>query len=154
MKKVYKNYLGRNFKKIRTSDKLNKKARSSQMSKIRSSDTEFERGFIVELKKRTRSKFETCVSSIRGKPDIVFKNKKVCIFLDSDFWHGWQYSRWRHLLKDDFWRKKIQNNRNRDKKTTLYLKNRGWIVLRIWEHKIKENSEKCLNKIVQSLKVL
>ena len=78
------------------------------MSKIRSKETKFEREFILRLKKSTRKKFKVNVTSIKGKPDIVFEKHKVCVFLDSDFWHGWQYPRWKHLLKDDFWREKIK----------------------------------------------
>ena len=69
------------------------------------------------------------------------------MFLDSDFWHGWQYPRWRHLLKDDFWRSKIENNRTRDLKTTRYLKYHGWRVLRIWEHKINLDPKASIEKI-------
>lgn len=152
MRRTYKNYLGRNFKKIRTPDKLSKKSRSNQMSKIRSKRTEFEREFIKLLKKRVTKKFKICVSSIKGKPDIVFKNEKVCIFLDSDFWHGWQYPRWKHLLKDEFWRTKIKNNRGRDKKITRYLKRNNWKVLRFWEHEININNEKCLDVINKTLR--
>ncbi len=119
MKKVYKNYSGRNFKKIRTPDKLSKKRRSNLMSKIRSRETKFEQDFIAELKIRTKNKFEINTASIRGKPDIVFRKKRICVFLDSDFWHGWQYPRWKHLLKDDFWRLKIENNKRETMKLPL-----------------------------------
>ena len=55
-----------------------------------------------ELKKKTGKKFRTNVGDLRGKPDIVFQKEKVCVFLDSDFWHGWQYPRWKKVLKNDF----------------------------------------------------
>jgi len=128
------------------------KKRSELMSKIRSRDTKFEREFIVSLRKVTRKKFQTNVSSIKGKPDIVFQKNKVCVFLDSDFWHGWYYPRWKHLLKNDFWRKKIENNRRRDIKTTIYLRKKGWTVMRFWEHEIKGNQEKLIKFIVVKLK--
>ncbi len=146
MKKT-RNYLNRNFKKERNKDLLPTKKRSKLMSKIRSRDTKFEREFIAVLKKATRKKFQTNVSSIKGKPDIVFLKDKICVFLDSDFWHGWYYPCWKHLLKNDFWRKKIENNRKRDKKTTLYLRKQGWFVFRFWEHKIKRDAKKAIKKI-------
>lgn len=134
-----KNYLNRNFKKTRTVDLLSGNERSELMSKIRSKGTKLEQSFIKILRKNTRKKFKTNVTSIKGKPDIVFLSDKICIFLDSDFWHGWYYPRWKHLLKNNFWRAKIENNRKRDKKTTIYLRKRGWKVLRIWEHEMKIN---------------
>ena len=150
MKKT-KNYLNRNFKKERSDDLLPAKKRSELMAKIRSRDTKFEREFILSLRKATRKRFRTNVASIKGKPDIVFQKDKVCVFLDSNFWHGWYYPRWKHLLKNNFWREKIQNNRKRDRKTTAYLRENGWIVLRFWEHDIKQNSTKVVSHIMQKL---
>lgn len=151
MKKT-KNYLNRNFKKERSNDLLSAKKRSRLMSKIRSRDTKLEQEFIVSLRKTTYKKFQTNVTSIKGKPDIVFLKTKVCVFLDSDFWHGWYYPRWKHLLKNDFWRKKIKNNRERDKKTTAYLRKNGWVVFRFWEHQIKNNLDKMIENIKESVK--
>ncbi|MCF7908169.1 MAG: very short patch repair endonuclease [Candidatus Omnitrophica bacterium] len=150
-KRRIKNYLGRNFKKKRESDKITKEHRSVVMSKIRSRDTKFEEDFIRALKKRTRKTFERNVQLIKGKPDIVFKRAKLCVFLDSDFWHGWQYSRWKHLLKNDFWKTKIEKNRLRDKKTTLFLKRKGWIVVRLWEHLIKRDINIQVDKVIHAL---
>ncbi len=144
-----KNYLNRNFKKERSDDLLPIKKRSELMSKIRSRGTKFEREFIVSLRKTTRKKFQTNIASIKGKPDIVFQKDKVCVFLDSDFWHGWYYPRWKHLLKNDFWREKIENNRKRDRRTTAYLRKNGWTVLRFWEHAIKKKPENIILKIKQ-----
>jgi len=151
MRKI-RNYSSRNFKKQRSKDKLSKNKRSDLMSKIRSRDTKFEREFISALKKTTKIKLKINVALIKGKPDIVFEKEKLCVFLDSDFWHGWQYPRWKHLLKNDFWWGKIENNRKRDRKTTIYLRKKGWKVLRIWEHEIKKNPEKVISKIIKFLK--
>lgn len=150
--KKRKNYLNRNFKKERGDDLLPTKKRSELMAKIRSRDTKFEKDFISALKKVIRKRFQTNVTLIKGKPDIVFQKIKVCVFLDSDFWHGWYYPYWKHLLKNDFWRDKIKNNRQRDKKITAYLRRKGWIVLRFWEHNIKKDLDRAVKKIVVEIK--
>src|SRR3990167_10024213 len=144
-----KNYLGRNFKKERTADRQSPQSRSSQMSRIHSKNTKLEEAFIAELNLRLPKKFITHVSSIKGKPDIVFEKEKVCIFLDSDFWHGWQYPRWEHLLKNDFWKKKIENNRARDRKNTAYLRNNDWKVVRVWGHEIKKDIGPVVSSIIE-----
>jgi len=151
MKKSVKNKLGRNFKKKRQKDKITPEKRSAVMSKIRSRGTQFEKNFTEELAKRVRVKFETNVTDLRGKPDIVFHKKKICVFLDSNFWHGWQYPRWKHLLKNDFWRVKIEKNRKRDRNTTRFLKREGWKVIRFWEHSIKSDFDACLASILKQL---
>lgn len=145
------NYLNRNFNRERSNDLLPTKKRSELMAKIRSRDTKFEQDFITVLRSAIRKKFQTNVAAIKGKPDIVFKMGKVCVFLDSDFWHGWYYPRWKHLLKNDFWRQKIENNRKRDRKTTTYLRKNNWTALRFWEHDIKQDSEKIIRQIVKKL---
>ena len=145
------NYLGRNFGKEREDDKNTKEMRSSIMSKIRSKGTRFELNFVYLLNKKTRKHFKLNVMELKGKPDIVFYKYNLCVFLDSDFWHGWQYPRWKHLLKNDFWRKKIENNRARDRKNNAWLRRNGWVVLRIWEHNIKIDVYKEINRILKSI---
>lgn len=92
--------------------------------------------------------------NLRGKPDIVFQKEKVCIFLDSDFWHGWQYPRWKGILKNDFWKNKIENTRRRDRKTTVNLRKNGWKVLRIWGHQINGRLEETIKRVIGSLKIV
>jgi DNA mismatch endonuclease (patch repair protein) len=150
--KKYKNYMGRNFKKIRVAEKLTPDKRSSLMSKIRSKNTKFEEEFIALASLKFSNSFITHVRALKGTPDMVFEREKVCVFLDSDFWHGWQYPRWKHLLKDDFWREKISKNRQRDIRNTRLLKGNGWKVIRIWEHQIKLYPEKAIDRILNSLK--
>lgn len=151
VKKRIKNYAGRNFKKQRIPDKQTPQSRSVQMSKIRSKNTKFEEEFINLLNVAFPNKFVTHVRILKGIPDIVFEKQRVCVFLDSDFWHGWQYPRWKHLLKNDFWREKIIKNRQRDVRNTRLLKKAGWRVVRLWEHQVNTNPDRCIKKIRESL---
>ena len=152
MKKRTRNKLNRDFSKERNSDKLTIHERSRRMSLIRSRLTKFEQDFINTLKKQTRKTFTTNGNNVLGKPDIIFKKYKVCVFLDSNFWHGWQYPRWKHLLKNNFWREKIERNKKRDKKVTRKLYSEGWIVLRFWEHQLKKDQAVCAKRIMDTLK--
>jgi len=151
MSEKIRNYMGRDFNKVRTEDVISEKTRSYNMSKIRSKGTKFEKDFIEILKTHIDYNFDLNVKEMKGKPDIVFKHKKLCIFLDSDFWHGWQFPRWKHLMKNNFWIEKIEKNRLRDKKTNQYLKRNGWKVLRIWEHNIKKDIMKEIEKIKNAI---
>lgn len=152
MKKRTHNSLNRDFSKERNSDKLTVRERSRRMSLIRSKSTIFEQNLIAVLKKQTRKTFITNDVSILGKPDIVFKKRRVCVFSDSNFWHGWQYPRWKHLLKNDFWREKIERNRARDRKVTQKLRAKGWVVLRLWEHQLKKDQSVCVKRVMEALK--
>lgn len=150
-KNKIRNYSGRNFKRERQGDKLSKRRRSLLMSKIGSKNTNFEKTFVSFIRKGIHQKFITHVKEIRGTPDVVFKKQKLCIFLDSDFWHGWQYPRWKHLLKNDFWKTKIENNRTRDRRNTAYLGKNGWKVLRIWGHQIDRQFDEMIKKVIENL---
>jgi len=131
-----RNQLGRNFKTERKGDTLTIEKRSALMSKIKSKETNFELRFFQSLKDN-RIKFESHPKDILGHPDLVIRKKKTCVFLDSDFWHGWQYPRWKHKLKNDFWREKIERNRKRDQFVNFKLRKSGWHVIRLWEHDLK-----------------
>lgn len=151
MKKQIHNKLNRDFSKDRSPDSLSVHERSRRMSLIHSKSSKFEQNFILALKKETRKTFNKNDALILGKPDIVFNEDRICVFLDSNFWHGWQYPRWKHLLKNDFWRKKIERNRARDRSVTRKLRADGWLVLRFWEHQLKVDQFTCVKKVIDSL---
>jgi DNA mismatch endonuclease (patch repair protein) len=143
-----RNYQQRNFRATRRADLLSPRQRSARMSLIRSRGTKFEQLFLHALSRDCPLPFETHVKAITGCPDIVFQEQKVCVFLDSDFWHGWQLPRWRHLLKNDFWRDKIAGNRRRDQRVNRLLRGKGWTVIRIWEHA----AEHKIGALIQTIK--
>jgi len=84
-----------------------------------------------------------------GNPDFANKKKRIAIFCDGDFWHGYNYGKKR--LAKKYWRDKIEGNMKRDKKIRRKLRYDGWSVLQFWEHDIKRNSGKCIDKIARAL---
>jgi len=115
------------------------------MSRIRSKNTKIE----LKMKKMladTGYKFEMH-PEMYGNPDFAHKRKKIVIFCDGDFWHGYRYGQKKRLAKK-YWRDKIENNMRRDKRYSQKLRRDGWSVLRLWEHDIEKNPEKCRRKIV------
>ena len=85
-----------------------------------------------------------------GNPDFALKRKRIVIFCDGDFWHGYKYYK-RKRLRKKFWRDKIEGNMRRDRAVTKKLRAEGWSVLRFWEHDIQKNPEKCLRKIIKKI---
>lgn len=94
-------------------------------------------------------------NKVFGHPDIVFMGKKVAVFCDSEFWHGYN---WKERKKDfkshqEFWIPKIERNIQRDMEVTAKLQEDGWTVLRFWGKDIKKNTAQCadvIEKAVQS----
>ncbi|MDL2216067.1 very short patch repair endonuclease, partial [Ruminococcaceae bacterium OttesenSCG-928-N02] len=62
---------------------------SYNMSRIRDRDTKIETLIRDELVKRGITTFVANDVSVEGKPDIVFPAKKIAIFCDSEFRHGY-----------------------------------------------------------------
>jgi DNA mismatch endonuclease (patch repair protein) len=89
--------------------------------------------------------------SAPGKPDIALPRKKRAVFIDSDFWHGWQYEdKVKYQLHSDYWHAKIEKTIARDIHNNNLLREQGWQVLRIWEHDLgkKGGREQVLNDLV------
>ncbi len=123
-------------------------SRSENMSRIRGADTTIELALRKGLKK-IGYRFRINDKSVFGKPDIVFKSKKLAVFCDSEFWHGKDYLRSRKLPKTNtaFWKNKIRANIERDKEVNRYLRSHGWQVVRIWAKDIKHNVTRCIVRI-------
>lgn len=120
------------------------------MQHIRSEGTNPEQKIMKELKKR-KIYFAKYVKSIIGKPDIVFRRKKIVVFIDSDFWHGHPKRLIMPKSNVDYWENKISRNRRRDKQVNRELKKEGWRVLRFWEYDVRNNLEKCIQIILETV---
>ena len=118
------------------------------MSKIRSHNTKVENLIFRELRKR-KIYFQKHYKNVIGNPDIALPRKKKAVFIDGDFWHGYQFPKLKKRLPRKYWVRKIQNNIVRDGKIDRELRRLGWRVLRIWEHEIKLKPEKATEKIVK-----
>jgi DNA mismatch endonuclease Vsr len=80
-----------------------------------------------------------------GHPDLTFKGKKVAVFVDSEFWHGYDWKNRKADFKShqEFWIPKIERNMQRDIEVNDKLKNDGWTVIRFWGKEIKANVSAC-----------
>lgn len=131
-------------------DNLTPEQRRKNMQRIRSTGTKPERIVIKELEKHNLN-FVKYDKSIIGKPDIVFSEKKVAVFIDSDFWHGHPKRFIMPKTNVEYWKEKIARNKKRDRKVNRELKKEGWVVIRIWEYDIKHNLNHIINKILKKL---
>jgi DNA mismatch endonuclease (patch repair protein) len=74
------------------------------------------------------------VKGVRREADVVFGPAKVAVFVDGCFWHGCpEHATW-PKSNAEFWQKKIEGNRRRDRDTDQRLVEAGWVALRVWEH--------------------
>lgn len=131
-------------------DRMTVKQRSYTMSRIRSKNTLAERLVFVALRKN-KIKFLKHYDKLPGKPDVVILEKKLAVFIDGDFWHGWRFNVWGEKLPQIYWQNKIKNNIIRDASNRRALKAKGWKIMRIWEHQLEKNLDKTIEKMLKFL---
>ena len=74
-----------------------------------------------------------------GKPDVVLRKYRTCVFVNGCFWHGHDNCSEFRTPKTNvaFWTKKIQRNKERDKDVQVSLAKMGWHCITIWECQLK-----------------
>lgn len=87
-------------------------------------------------------------SKIFGRPDFVIIERRIVIFTDGDYWHGYRMGPKKLAIMSDFWRTKISGNKARDRRVNAVLRREGWTVVRIWEHDIRKNPEAVTARIL------
>ena len=121
------------------------------MSRIRPKGTKLELLVFSHLRKE-KIHFQKHYRSAVGSPDIAVPSKKLAVFIDGDFWHGWRFSQWEQKLPQEYWRGKIRANIDRDRRTFAKLRRHGWKVLRVWEHDLSKSKRTLtLTKIAKFL---
>lgn len=134
-------------------DRHTPEQRRKNMQAVKSKDSDIEKKLRKELWARG-IRYRKNTKAVIGKPDIVFVGKKVAVFCDGEFWHGYNWEERQNDIKSnrEFWIAKIQRNMERDSEINEQLTAEGWIVLRFWGHEIKKNCTECVDKIVNVLK--
>ena len=138
--------MGKEYKFKTTSE------RSSLMSKIRATDTKAE----IMLRKMLWNagiRYRMNYNKLHGKPDIAITTKKIAIFIDGEFWHGynWKQKKIRIKANRNYWIPKIERNILRAKEVNKILRKQDWKVMRFWEHQVKKDSLSVVNKIIAAL---
>ena len=133
-------------------DRHTPEQRRKNMQAVKNKNSKIEILLRTELWKRGLRYQKNC-TDVFGKPDIVLKGKKIAVFCDSEFWHGYN---WEERKKDfkshqEFWIPKIERNMQRDIEVTQKLESEGWTVLRFWGNEIKNETEKCVSIIEKAV---
>jgi DNA mismatch endonuclease (patch repair protein) len=130
-------------------DVFTKAKRSEVMSRIRSrgnKDTELALAKLFHWHKITGWRRH---QPVFGKPDFIFPNFKLALFVDGCFWHGCPQHATKPKNNRAFWQRKLSANKTRDGLVTQALRKHGWQVLRIWEHELARKNEARLLRRIQ-----
>ncbi len=123
--------------------------RSRMMSKIRSKNTRPE----MRLRKALWNaglRYRLHNKHLPGKPDIAIQKLKIAIFVDGEFWHGYEWEKKRGKIKSNraFWIPKIERNMQRDREVNALLKKMGFEVFRFWESEVKKEIGTCIKQVL------
>jgi len=129
-------------------DRISHEQRRKTMQAVKSKGSQIE----VKLQKalwRKGYRYRKNYRKVFGKPDITLVKLKIAVFVDSEFWHGYDWENRKHDFKsnEDFWWKKIERNIARDKQVTEKLTEDGWIVLRFWGEEVNRILDECVRRV-------
>src|SRR4030043_28048 len=119
------------------------------MSRIRGSKNKTTELKLIQLLRNSKTTGWRRNYHLLGKPDFVFPNKNLIVFVDGCFWHGHNCKR--NLTPKsnvDAWSEKIIKNKIRDKSVTQELRRQGWKVVRIWECRLTENPDAVIRRFI------
>ncbi len=144
-------------------DVLTREQRHKNMQNIRGKDTRPE----VVLRKalwHQGYRYRKNYKQLPGRPDIVLTKQRICIFVDSEFFHGkgfetgYESNKYQSLREQlehgnnsDFWMKKIQRNMERDREVDAELRALGWYTLRFWSKDVLKHTDECLSAVEELL---
>ena len=120
-------------------DTHTKAQRSKNMASIRSAGNKSTEIALVSLLRKNKIiGWRRHVKTVVGRPDFIFRDKKIAIFVDGCFWHGCKKCNLKSKSNNNYWVKKITRNKSRDILVNKELKKTGWKVIRIFEHELKQ----------------
>ena len=128
-------------------DKYSPSVRKRMMQAVKSKGTRLENSVAYKLRQNGIF-YRRNNKTLNGKPDFSIKKYKIVLFIDSCFWHGCKKHCRMPKSNVNFWIKKINRNKERDKAITKYYKSLNWKILRVWEHDFVEKKDETFNMII------
>ncbi|MGN1256462.1 MAG: very short patch repair endonuclease [Bacteroidaceae bacterium] len=134
-------------------DRLTPEQRRRNMAAVRAKDTKPE----LEVRRYLWShgfRYRLNHPRLPGKPDIVLRRYRTCIFVNGCFWHGHEGCKYFVVPKTrtGFWQNKVNRNRERDIEVQKKLAAMGWHSITIWECELKPaKRDKTLLSLVYTL---
>jgi DNA mismatch endonuclease (patch repair protein) len=115
-------------------DTLTPKGRSERMSRIKGKNTAPE----LVLRRALHAsgfRYRLNVSTLPGKPDLVFPRWSAIVFVHGCFWHCHKGCRIAHIPQSstEYWLEKFRANKRRDARAARALRALGWRVIVVWE---------------------
>ncbi|MBD5484953.1 MAG: very short patch repair endonuclease [Lachnospiraceae bacterium] len=88
-----------------------------------------------------------------GSPDIAILRYHIAVFVDGEFWHGFDWDKRKTKLKRnrEYWIEKIEENMERDIRNNQELLCMGWTPIHFWSKEVMKNTEECVRVIAEQI---
>ncbi len=147
-------------------DTVSPEVRSKIMSKIHGKDTKPEIVLRKELWHRGW-RYRKNYRKLPGTPDIVLTKYRLCIFVDSEFFHGKGFygglkskkydsleEQLQHSNHPDYWIPKIKRNMERDQEVDAELTEDGWHIIHFWSNDVLKKTDECVRTVEETISEL
>lgn len=132
-------------------DTVSREVRSRTMAAIKATDTTPERALRRALRAAGLRGWRSYGKELPGNPDIIYPGQQLAIFVDGCFWHGCPSCCRMPSSNVAYWQRKIRRNKERDQQRSRELRKAGWMVMRFWEHQVRDNIRQCVVRITAEL---
>jgi DNA mismatch endonuclease (patch repair protein) len=125
-------------------DTLTSSERSARMARVRGKDSKPEM-LVRRMVHAMGFRYRLHDRGLPGSPDLVFPRLRKVIFVHGCFWHRHEdihckLARW-PKSRLDFWRPKLQGNRERDLRRQAELEKLGWRIFVVWECQMRDREQ-------------
>ena len=132
-------------------DVFTKAKRSAVMSRIRGHGNKETEIALMNMLRQNGITGWRRNQKVFGKPDFLFREARLALFVDGCFWHGCPKHCKIPAGNRAFWKKKFAANKARDRRVNRVLRKNGWRVIRIWEHELARRGDACVRRLADSL---
>ena len=115
------------------SDNISKRRRSQVMAKVRARGNASTELRMIKLLRENNVTGWRRHLPMPGTPDFAFRRARLALFIDGCFWHGCRRCYRAPKSNSEYWSRKVQRNRQRDRQISRQLVGAGWVVLRVKE---------------------
>lgn len=127
-------------------------ATSQRMSKVKLKQGDAERILAKSLWHKGY-RYRLNWRKLPGSPDIAIRKYKIAIFVDGEFWHGYNWTDKKSKLKRnrDYWIQKIEENMARDVRIDKELLALGWTPVHFWSKEVLKKTDECVRCISEMI---
>lgn len=124
-------------------DTLSPAERSERMARVRGRDSKPEMA-VRKFLHAAGLRYRLHQRILGARPDLAFPARRTAVFVHGCMWHQHPdpTCKLARMPKSrlEFWRPKLEGNRERDERQRKSLEDAGWTVLTVWECQVGDRS--------------